>query len=191
MLNKTVRLACSLVIAAGIFVVNAQADDYANTIAVFKESPAVAKFFDSAYGYAVFPTIGKAGFIVGGAYGKGQVYRENKVTGRSSVFEGSLGLQLGGKAFRQIIFFQDQRSYDEFTSGGFEFDATAQAVIITAGAEGQVGTGGSTAGATAGPRTGAQAETRYTKGMAVFIHTVGGLMGELSVGGQKFSFTPL
>ena len=191
MFRKASGLACSLVLTAGVFISVAQADDYAHTIAVFKDSPAVVKFFDNAYGYAVFPTIGKAGFIVGGAYGKGQVYRGGEVTGRSKVYEGSFGLQLGGKAFRQIIFFQDQRAYDEFTGGGFEFDATAQAVIITAGAEAQAGTGGSTAGATAGPKTGAQAETRYTKGMAVFIHSVGGLMGELSVGGQKFSFEPL
>ncbi len=191
MYKKAIGLACSLALTAGVFIAAAQADDYAHTIAVFKASPAVASFFDNAYGYAVFPTIGKAGFIVGGAYGKGQVYREAKLTGRSKVFEGSFGLQLGGKAFRQIIFFQDQRAYDDFTSGGFEFDATAQAVIITAGAQAQAGTGGSTAGATAGPKTAAQAETEYRNGMAVFIHSVGGLMGELSVGGQKFSFEPL
>ena len=189
--KKAIGLVISLVLTAGVFVAVAQADDYANTIAVFKASPAVANFFDNAYGYAVFPTIGKAGFIVGGAYGKAQVYRGAKLTGRSKVFEGSFGLQLGGKAFRQIIFFQDRRAYDEFTSGGFEFDASAQAVIITAGAEAQAGTGGSTAGATAGPKTAAQAETEYRHGVAVFIHSVGGLMGELSVGGQKFSFEPL
>ena len=191
MYTKAIGLVCSLVLTAGVFIAAAQADDYADTIAVFKASPAVASFFDNAYGYAVFPTIGKAGFIVGGAYGKGQVYRGGKLTGRSKVFEGSFGLQLGGKAFRQIIFFQDQRAYDKFTSGGFEFDATAQAVIITAGAQAQAGTGGSTAGATAGPKTGAQAKTAYHNGMAVFIHSVGGLMGELSVSGQKFSFEPL
>jgi lipid-binding SYLF domain-containing protein len=98
--------------------------NYANTIKLFKESKALQKFFNTSYGYAVFPTIGKAGWIVGGSYGKGKVYRGGVVTGRVSVIEGSIGLQAGGKAFSEIIFFEDKRAYDEFTSDTFEFDAT-------------------------------------------------------------------
>lgn len=169
----------------------AEVEDYSSTINVFRESPVVEKFFKNSYGYAVFPTIGKAGFVVGGSYGKGQVYRGGKVTGKSTVVEGSLGFQLGGEAFSQIIFFQDKRAYDEFTSGGFEFDASAQAVAITAGAQAQAGTTGVSAGASAGPKTGVQAETKYVKGMAVFVHAKGGLMVEVSVGGQKFTFKSL
>jgi len=169
----------------------AEIKDYSSTIDVFKDSPAVAKFFENSYGYAVFPTIGKAGWVVGGSYGKGQVYRGGEVTGKTSVIEGSIGFQLGGKAFSEIIFFQDKRAYDEFTSGNFEFGATAQAVVITAGAEARGGTTGVSAGVSAGPKTGAQAETDYVKGMAVFVHSKGGLMYELSVGGQKFTFEPL
>jgi len=169
----------------------AEVEDYSGTINVFKESPAVAKFFNNSYGYAVFPTIGKAGFIVGGSYGKGQVYRDGKVTGKTSVVEGSVGFQLGGEAFSQIIFFQDKRAYDEFTSGNFEFGATAQAVVITAGAQAKAGTTGTSAGASAGPKTGVQAETEYVKGMATFVHSKGGLMYEASIGGQKFTFEPL
>ena len=167
------------------------ADNYSKTINVFKESPAVQPFFKNAYGYAVFPTIGKAGFVIGGSYGKGQVYRGGKVTGKTSVGEGSIGFQLGGKAFSQIIFFKDKRAYDEFTSGTFEFDASAQAIVITAGVEAEARSTGSSAGATAGPKTGAQAKTSYYKGMATFVHSKGGLMFELSIGGQKFSFEPL
>lgn len=167
---------------------NTFADGYASTIEVFKKSAAVEPFFEEAYGYAVFPTVGKAGFIVGGAYGKGQVYRGGEVTGETSLIKGSIGFQLGGQAFREIIFFQDKRAYDEFTSGNFEFDAAASAVVITAGAQAKAGTEGATAGASAGPATGAQAETSYRKGMAVFVHIKGGLMYELAVGGQKFSF---
>ena len=181
----------ALTLGASSVFAAAEVEDYSGTINVFKESPAVAKFFNNSYGYAVFPTIGKAGFIVGGSYGKGQVYRDGKVTGKTAVMEGSIGFQLGGEAFSQIIFFQDKRAYDEFTSGNFEFGATAQAVVITAGAQAKAGTTGTSAGASAGPKTGVQAETEYVKGMATFVHSKGGLMYEASIGGQKFTFEPL
>ena len=190
---KKIGLAFMIALTLGASSVFAAAEvaDYSETINVFKGSPAVAKFFNNSYGYAVFPTIGKAGFIVGGSYGKGQVYRDGKVTGKTAVMEGSIGFQLGGEAFSQIIFFQDKRAYDEFTSGNFEFGATAQAVVITAGAQAKAGTTGTSAGASAGPKTGVQAETEYVKGMATFVHSKGGLMYEASIGGQKFTFEPL
>ena len=166
----------------------AQADNYSNTIEVFKKSQAVQPFFKNAYGYAVFPTIGKGGVGIGGAYGKGQVYRGGKVTGTTSLIKGTIGFQLGGQAFSEMIFFQDKRAYDEFTSGNFEFDATASAVAITAGVQVKAGTEGATAGASAGPATGEQVKTSYRKGMAVFVHAKGGLMYEAAIGGQKFSF---
>ena len=166
----------------------AQADSYSKAIEVFKSSPAVQPFFEDAYGYAVFPTVGKGGLGIGGAYGKGQVYRGGKVTGKASLVKATIGFQLGGQAFSEIIFFQDKRAYDEFTSGNFEFDAAASAVAITAGAQAKAGTEGATAGASAGPATGTQARTSYRKGMAVFVHTKGGLMYEAAIGGQKFSF---
>jgi lipid-binding SYLF domain-containing protein len=166
----------------------AQADSYSKAIEVFKSSPAVQPFFEDAYGYAVFPTVGKGGLGIGGAYGKGQVYRGGKVTGTASLVKATIGLQLGGQAFSEIIFFQDKRAYDDFTSGNFEFDAAASAVAITAGAQAKAGTEGATAGASAGPATGTQARTNYRKGMAVFVHTKGGLMYEAAIGGQKFGF---
>lgn len=89
-----------------------------------------------------------------------------------------------------MIFFKDRRAFDEFTSGSFEFDASVSAVAITAGAQAKAGTEGATAGASAGPATGAQAKASYHKGMVVFVHAKGGLMYEVSVGGQKFSYTP-
>ena len=190
---KKIQLLLLVTIWLGVATVAiaAEVEDYSSTINVFRESPAVTKFFNNSYGYAVFPTIGKAGFVIGGSYGKGQVYRGGKVTGKSTVVEGSIGLQMGGEAFSEIIFFQDKRAYDEFTNGSFEFDATAQAVAITAGAQAQAGTKGVSAGASAGPKTGVQAETHYVKGMATFVHATGGFMYELSVGGQKFTFAPL
>lgn len=82
-------------------------------------------------------------------------------------------------------------AYDRFISGSFEFDAEAQATVITAGAQAEAGTTGVGAGATAGPKTGVQAKTKYVNGMAVFVHSKGGLMYEFSVGGQKFAFEPV
>lgn len=188
---RKLLLLAALLVWAPAAIAMAQAEDYSSTINIFRESPAAQKFFDNAYGYAVFPVVGKAGFVVGGAYGRGQVYRQGKVTGKTGIYQGSIGLQLGGQAFSEIIFFQDQRAYDTFTSGTFEFDANASAVAITAGAQAKAGTKGVTAGASAGPKTGAQAETQYVNGMAVFVHTKGGLMYQLAVGGQKFTFEPL
>ncbi len=179
-----------LMILASNFSNLAQADNFSNTIEVFKRSPAVQSFFKNAYGYAVFPTVGKGGIGIGGAYGKGQVYRKGKVTGATTLVKVTIGFQLGGQAFSQIIFFKDKRAYDDFTSGSFEFDAGASAVAITAGAQAKAGTEGATAGASVGPRTGKQAKTKYRKGMAIFVHTKGGLMYEATIGGQKFSFKP-
>ena len=176
------------VIMAMALSIPAMADSYTDTIAIYKKSPAVQPFFKNAYGYAVFPTICKGGLIVGASCGKGQVYQGGKVTGETSLIKASIGFQAGGQAFSQMIFFEDKRAYDEFTSGNFEFDATASAVAITAGVEAKAGTEGATASATAGPATGAQAKTNYHKGMVVFTHAKGGLMYEASIGGQKFSF---
>ena len=174
----------------GVYSGPALADKYDDTIAVFKKSEAVQPFFKDSYGYAVFPTVGKAGIGIGGSYGTGQVYQGGKVTGETSLIKATIGFQLGGQAFSQMIFFQDKRAYDEFTSGEFEFDAAASAVAITAGVQAKAGTGGATASATAGPATGAQAKASYHKGMVVFIHAKGGLMYEASIGGQKFNFKP-
>jgi lipid-binding SYLF domain-containing protein len=178
------------VLAALILSIPAHADKFTDTIQVFKKSEAVQPFFKNAYGYAVFPTIGKAGIGIGGSYGTGQVYKGGKVTGEVSLIKGSIGWQFGGQAFSQMIFFKDKRAYDEFTSGNFEFDATASAVAITAGAQASAGTEGASAGASAGPATGKQAKTSYHKGMVVFTHAKGGLMYEASIGGQKFKFKP-
>ncbi|MEA3437755.1 MAG: YSC84-related protein [Thermodesulfobacteriota bacterium] len=166
----------------------AQADNYSNTIKIFKKSKVVQPFFKNAYGYAVFPTIGKGGVGIGGSFGKGQVYRGGKVTGTTSLIKGTIGFQLGGEVFSEIIFLQDKRAYNEFTSGSFEFDATVSAVAITVGAQAKAGTEGVTAGASVGPATGKQAKTIYMKGMAIFVHAKGGLMYEATIGGQKFSF---
>lgn len=170
--------------------------DYSRTLHIFKSISGVSPFFNSAYGYAVFPTIGKGGFGVGAAHGKGQVYltddeNGDEVTGFARLTEVSLGFQLGGQAYRQIVFFEDQRAYDEFTSGSFEFDASAGAVAVTASAEATAGTQGSRAVGSPGGESGSAASTTYYKGFMVFTVSTGGLMYEASIGGQKYSFHPL
>jgi lipid-binding SYLF domain-containing protein len=161
------------------------------TIDVFKGAGESGNFFKNSHGFAVFPTIGKAGFIVGGSYGKGRVYEQGVHVGDSTVGKGSIGFQAGAQAYSQIIFFEDKRAFDEFTSGNFEFGADASAVAITAGASAGASTaGGTTAGASGGKHD-ATTKGAYSKGMAVFTVAKGGLMFEASIGGQKFSYTPL
>ncbi len=171
-----------------IFTGAAYADDFSDTIGEFKKAPEVQPFFKNAYGYAVFPTVGKGGFGIGGAYGKGQVYRGGAVTGKVSLTKVTIGLQAGGQAFSEIIFLKDERAYKDFTSGEFEFDAAVSAVAITAGAQAKTGTEGSSASAGTGSDSGKQSKASYRKGMAVFTYAKGGLMYEAAIGGQKFSF---
>ena len=179
-----------LILSAPIAWAN-EPDAFSKTIETFKKSPEVQPFFENAFGYAVFPTIGKGGFVIGAAAGEGRVYRQGKITGKSSMVKVSIGFQAGGQAFSQIVFFEDERAYNEFTKGDFAFGANASAVAITAGVQAQAASSGAGASASAGPATGAQAARGYTKGMAVFVHIKGGLMYEAVIGGQKFSFEPL
>ncbi|MCU7958480.1 MAG: lipid-binding SYLF domain-containing protein [gamma proteobacterium symbiont of Bathyaustriella thionipta] len=167
------------------------AADYADTIKIFKQAGTSSHFFKSAYGYALFPTVGKAGFIIGGAHGKGRVYEKGKHIGNTSLTQASIGFQLGGEAFSEIIFFEDKRALQEFTSGNFEFGAQAQAAVITAGASANASTTGSNAGASGGKNDATTAARGYHKGMATFMILKGGLMYEASVGGQKFSYTKI
>lgn len=167
----------------------AWSDEYQATVEVFKQAGESRNFFDSAYGYAVFPSIGKGGIIVGGAYGEGRVYAQGSHTGDVKMTQLTLGLQLGGQTYSQIIFFQDQRAFAEFTGSHFEFGAQATAVAITAGASATATTTGSSAGTSGGERY-ANTVGRYYKGMAVFTIAKGGLMVEASLGGQKFEYMP-
>lgn len=163
--------------------------DYDATLTAFRKSPQTQAFFDNAYGYAIFPTIGKAGLFIGGAYGEGRVYEQGKYTGMVSMTQGTLGFQAGVQAYSQIVFFQDQRAYDEFTHGSFEFGAQATAVLITAGASGEASTKGTSATANAG-QSYVAADGQYYKGMAVFNLAKAGLMYEASLGGAVYNFKP-
>lgn len=183
------RLFLSFVFSALVLIpVYAVAENHSDSIKVFKDSPVVGPYFNKSYGYAIFPTIGKGGIGIGGAHGSGQVYQGDKLTGKTTMTQLSIGWQLGGQAYSQIIFFEDKRSYSDFTSGNFEFGAQASAVAITAGAQAQAGTAGTGASASPGGSAGSQAQTKFHKGMAVFTRAKGGLMYEAAIGGQKFSF---
>jgi lipid-binding SYLF domain-containing protein len=183
------RLAFLLII---LFVTSsAAADQFDATIKTFKESQKGRQFFQSAYAYAVFPTIGKGGYGIGVAHGKGQVYVDGKVTGKSAVTKVSVGAQVGGQAYSQIIFFEDKRAYEEFTSGNFEFGAQLSAVAITTGAQAQASTTGSSASANPGAGDAGAQEAKYYKGAAVLVYTKGGFMYEASLGGQKYSYKPI
>ena len=167
----------------------AVADDYSDTVALFKNAGESASFFNDCYGYAVFPTIGKGGLVVGGAHGKGRVYEHGKYVGDTSMTQLSVGLQAGGQAYSMIIFFQDRRAFEEFTRENFEFGADVSAVAITAAASGQVGTTGASAGASGGKKD-ATTAGKYYKGVAVFTIAKGGAMVQAAIAGQKFTYKP-
>jgi lipid-binding SYLF domain-containing protein len=164
-------------------------DDYSDAAGLFRNSGQSSGFFATCYGYAIFPGIGKGGFIVGGAHGNGRVLVHGKYVGDTSMTQLSVGFQAGGQAYSQIIFFEDKRAFDEFTKGNFEFGADAQAVAITAAASSSVGTTGANAGASGGMHD-ATTAGRYYKGFAVFTIVKGGAIFQAAIAGQKFTYTP-
>ncbi|TDG12668.1 hypothetical protein E2F43_13880 [Seongchinamella unica] len=169
----------------------AQADNYSDTKKVFINAGESGSYFSNAYGYAIFPTIGKGGMGIGGAHGSGRVYVGGQHVGDTKMTQLSIGWQLGGQAYSQIIFFEDKRAFEDFTSGNFEFGAQATAVAITASAGAQATTGGGTQASVAGGKNDASTTSLgYRKGMAVFTVAKGGLMYEAAIAGQKYSYTP-
>jgi lipid-binding SYLF domain-containing protein len=178
-----------LIAVMSLVAVTAFADEYDDTVAIFKNAGESGSFFEKSYGYAVLPTVGKGGLGIGAAHGKGRVFEQGKYVGDVTMNQLSVGLQAGGQAFSQIIFFEDKRAFDEFTSGNFEFEATMQAVAITAAATASAGTSGSAAGASGGKKDAATVG-KYHKGMAVFTVAKGGLMYQATIAGQKFSYKP-
>lgn len=140
-------------------------------ISIFKsQDSGIQRFFDTSYGYVVFPKILKGGFWVGGAYGQGEVYRQNLMTGYSSMTQASLGFSFGGEYFREIVFFSTKTEYDDFCAEEFAFSAQVTGVALDKGVA---------------------AKTNYENGVVVFILAEEGLMIDASLGGQKFEFTPV
>jgi lipid-binding SYLF domain-containing protein len=155
-----------------------------STLVSFAESKKVDAFFDKCFAVVIFPTVGKGGLGIGGAHGSGFAFREGKLVGEVKMTQVTFGLQAGGQAFSQVIFFEDERAFRQFSDGNFELGAQASAVALTAGANASASTAG---GASAGANE-EQAKTKYTDGMAIFTLAKGGLMYEASVGGQKFKY---
>jgi lipid-binding SYLF domain-containing protein len=144
--------------------------DVSETLDLFKKADSsMTNTLNSAYGYAVFPNVGKGGAVVGGAYGRGQVFEQGKLIGYCDLSQG-FGLQLGGQVYREVILFENKAALDRFTGG--EFALAAQATAVAAA-------------------SGAGANAKYKDGVAVFTLGEKGLMYEASVGGQKFDYEPL
>jgi lipid-binding SYLF domain-containing protein len=177
-----------LLVLFSVVSLSAKADSYESAIETFRNAGASGQYFQDSYGYAVFPTVGKGGFVVGGSYGTGRVFAGGMHVGDASLIKMSVGWLAGGQVFSEIIFFEDKRAFDEFTSGNFEFNAAAEVVAITAGASANVGTTGVHVGASGGRKDATTMSPGYHKGLAVFTIAKGGLMYEASVGGQKFGY---
>jgi len=162
-------------LAACVYIPFAQAaedlqGDAQQAVADFKKAdPGMATFFNEAAGYVVFPGVGKGGFVVGGARGKGVVYETNRITGRATMTQASIGAQAGGQTFAEVIFFENPAALNDFKSGKFEMSADISAVAASEGAS---------------------KSAKYKKGVAVFTLPKKGLMVQASVGGQKFKFEP-
>jgi lipid-binding SYLF domain-containing protein len=147
-----------------------EVSDANETISLFKKTdPDLARFFKSSVGYAVFPSIGKGAFIIGGAYGSGVLYEGGESVGKASLTQATIGLQAGGQAYAEIIFFESEQVLSDFKAGDLAFSGQVSGVALAAGAS---------------------ANANYRWGVAVFTATRGGLMVEASLGGQKFNYTP-
>lgn len=177
-MRKTAQILSSLVVTLSLssaFAWEPNTDDkmelqVASAIVDLKKTdPGMEDWFKNSAAYAVFPTVGKGGIGIGGAYGKGLVIAADQVVGTTSLSQLSIGLQLGGQAYAEFIFFRDDVALGDFKRGNYELGAQASAVAATAGAS---------------------ADASYNNGVAIFTNVSGGLMFEASVGGQKFKFQP-
>ena len=174
MKNRTRRVAPAAFLAV-LCAFTVQADERLRTesqeaVANFlKTDSTLQRFLDDSAGYAIFPNVGKGGLVVGGAHGKGLVYEKTKVVGQATITQASIGAQVGGQTFAELIVFETPAALNEFKAGKFELSAEASAVAATEGAS---------------------KTANYKRGVAVFTQPKEGLMVQASVGGQKFKFEP-
>jgi lipid-binding SYLF domain-containing protein len=164
----------ALLVVAGTVIARAADDlktEVQSTIAKFQQTdPGLKKLFDNAAGYAVFPAVGKGGLVIGGARGKGLVYEGGRAVGEATLTQASIGAQVGGVSFDQVIFFETQEVLQEFKGGKYSMDAQVSGVIAAEGVEDHA---------------------KYHNGVEVFVLPRSGVMAQASVGGQKFSYEPL
>ena len=138
--------------------------------AFIKTDESMKSLFDNSYGYVIFPNVGKAAVVVGGAGGEGVVYEKGKKIGTAKLAQVNVGAQVGGQSYREVIFFENKDALDRFTGDKVEFSGQVSAVAAKAGAS---------------------ANAQYREGVKVFTQEIGGLMLEASIGGQKFTYKPL
>ena len=136
---------------------------------MMSKDPGLKGLVDVSVGYAVFPSIGKGGFIVGGAHGKGVLFEHGQPVGYVNMNQASIGAQIGGQTFAELVLFRDSFAIEKVKANKFELGANVSAVAVTAGAS---------------------ASARWASGVAVFTMPHGGLMAELAVSGQKINFEP-
>ncbi len=129
--------------------------------------PSMKRLFDNSYAYVVFPNVGKGGLGVGGAFGNGIVFKKNRTVGTAKLSQLSIGLQAGGQGYREVIFFENKSNFDEFKQNNLKLSAQVSAVIAASGAS---------------------ANVNYANGILIFAQPKGGLMYEISVGGQTFNY---
>lgn len=137
--------------------------------AFIKTDPSMAALFQSSYGYVIFPKIGKGGFIVGGSGGDGILYEKGKAQGIVKTGQITVGAQVGGQTYREVIFFENEEALNRMKEGKAEFSSQISAVAV---------------------KSGVSKNAKYTEGVSVFTQDLGGLMAEATVGGQKFKYTP-
>jgi lipid-binding SYLF domain-containing protein len=135
-----------------------------------KTDPTMSKMFSTSNGYVIFPKIGKGAIIIGGSGGNGILYENGKATGTAKLAQVSVGAQVGGESYREVIFFENKEALERFKDNKVEFSGQVSAVAI---------------------KSGASANAKYADGVAVFTQDLSGLMAEAAVGGQKFSYKPL
>jgi len=138
--------------------------------AIKKADPGQEKFIDHAAGYAVFPSVAKGGLVVGGAGGAGFLFVNGKAVGKTTLSQVTVGAQVGGQAYYEIIYFETAEAVAAFKKGQWTMAAQVSAVALSSGAS---------------------ANAKYKEGVAVFTLTKGGAMAEASIGGQKFSYEPM
>jgi lipid-binding SYLF domain-containing protein len=163
-------LAASLVLPTAVRADTTVKEAKSAITALKKADPSLQKFFDKSAGYAVFPSIGKGGLVVGGAGGSGIVFEHGKAVGKTTLSQVTIGAQVGGQAYYEIIFFETAETLAAFKKGEWTMAAQVSAVALASGAS---------------------ADAAYKEGVAVFTLSKGGAMAEASVGGQKFSFKPM
>ncbi len=134
---------------------------------MIQKTPKLEIFQEESYGYVIFPKVTKAAIGIGGAAGKGIVFKEHEVVGVSKLKQATVGLQFGGQQYSEVIFFENEEAFEKFINGKLKFDAQASAVAI---------------------KSGTSIDLAYQKGVAIFTMSKGGLMYEASLGGQHFKY---